>query len=75
MVTLKSLAQWGTFLSGVASLVLLLFVAYQAMQTQESLQITRDEISKRLRPWIGRQDFVEAGITLNNGIRQVKPTS
>lgn len=76
MVNAESLAQWGSFFSGVAAIALLLFVWYQISQmsqtvniARKSFELTKEEISKRLRPWVGREDIVFDGVTLKNGIR------
>ncbi len=60
MSRMNQLAQWGSFLSGVTAVVLIVIVWQQFV-------LEKDEIASRLRPWVGRHDLIHNGITLTDG--------
>jgi len=73
-VALEQAAQFAIIISSVGAIGLLVFLYFQLQQTKKSLMIargslelTREEVTRRLRPWVGQLSIDLSGVRLNDG--------
>src|SRR3989338_8744048 len=51
----QTLVDWITIFSGIATVILVLVIFFQAINTREMVILTKEEMENRLRPWVGRK--------------------